>query len=244
MPHARPREAAAMTDAADTSSSPATAVRHFLRRHVDPTDRLGEALFGIIMVLTFTLGADLVVQEGHDATREMLIAILGCNLAWGVIDGGMYLVGCVFERSLKLRLFESIKRSEREQDARALVAGELDARLGAFTTAAEREKLYDALIGRLKSASLEPARLTKQDLLAALGILWLVTVTALPAILPFLVIHDRALALRVSNGLLLLLLFAVGFRCARVTHKNPWLFGAILVSFGLAMVGIAIALGG
>lgn len=233
-----------MTDVGDSSSAPATVRGRFLRSYVDPTDRLGEALFGIIMVLTFTLGADLVVKDEQGATREMLIAILGCNLAWGVIDGGMYLIGCLFERSLKLRLFESVKHAERGQDARALVAADLDARLSGFTTTSEREQLYDAIVERLKVAPLEPARLTRQDLQAALGIFALVTVTALPAIVPFLLIREYMLALRVSNGLLLLLLFAIGFRSARVTQRNPWLFGALLVSFGLAMVGIAIALGG
>jgi VIT1/CCC1 family predicted Fe2+/Mn2+ transporter len=61
---------------------------------------------------------------------------------------------------------------------------------------------------------------------------------------PFLIVRDRFIALRASNLLLLLTLFLVGFRWARATNTNPWLFGSILLLGGLALVGIAMALGG
>jgi len=61
----------------------------FVRRHLDSTEILGELLFGLIMVLTFTLGAGLIVKEGAEATSQMLWGRLGCNVAWGIIDGAM-----------------------------------------------------------------------------------------------------------------------------------------------------------
>lgn len=230
----------------DSSATPGATptTPSFLERALDPTERLGEALFGIIMVLSFTLGASVVVKEGHDATRELLIAILGCNLAWGLIDGGMYLLSCLFERSLQLRLIESIRRSSREEEALALVAQTLDDRLEQFTSPTERERLYRELVVRFRGAELAPVRITKQDLLGAVATFWLVTASVIPTLLPFLVLDDRLVALRVSNALQLALLFVVGWRCARATHRNPWLFGSALLLFGLAMVAIALALGG
>jgi len=54
-------------------------------RVLDPVSRATEILFGLIMVLTFT--ASLNVTEASRAdVRLMLIAALGCNLAWGLID--------------------------------------------------------------------------------------------------------------------------------------------------------------
>ena len=62
--------------------------RSFVSRHLDPASHMGEILFGLIMTLTFTLAAGIVIQEeGREGAREMLIGILGCNLAWGIIDG-------------------------------------------------------------------------------------------------------------------------------------------------------------
>ena len=44
----------------------------FVGRYLDPTESLGEVLFGLIMALTFTLGAGLIVKEGAEATTRML----------------------------------------------------------------------------------------------------------------------------------------------------------------------------
>ena len=70
-----------------------------LHRYLDPSTSLAEILFGLIMTLTFTLGAGLLIEdEGHAGARELLIAVIGCNVAWGIIDGALYLVGQLFDR--------------------------------------------------------------------------------------------------------------------------------------------------
>ena len=57
---------------------------------LDPMERIAEILFGVIMALTFT--CTLSVEIADDIkVRTMLIASLGCNLAWGIIDAGVYL---------------------------------------------------------------------------------------------------------------------------------------------------------
>src|SRR4029453_13755308 len=62
-----------------------------LPRILDPMDRISEVLFGLIMALTFTL-TFAVATADNMAIRTMLFAALGCNLAWGIIDGGVYLL--------------------------------------------------------------------------------------------------------------------------------------------------------
>jgi hypothetical protein len=56
---------------------------------LDPMERISEVLFGLIVVLTIT-GALAVATEHHPDIRTMLIGAIGCNLAWRIIDGGMY----------------------------------------------------------------------------------------------------------------------------------------------------------
>ncbi|KQV83343.1 hypothetical protein ASC90_20480 [Rhizobium sp. Root1220] len=54
-------------------------VAHALK-FIDAGDALGEVLFGLIMALTFTVGARLVTgDEGLDA-RDLVLATLGCNV--------------------------------------------------------------------------------------------------------------------------------------------------------------------
>jgi len=68
--------------------------------------------------------------------------------------------------------------------------------------------------------------------------------STVPAILPFLVIDDRYLALRVSNLLPVCLLFLTGWHWARATHSNPRIFGAAFLVAGPGRVFIATAFGG
>jgi VIT1/CCC1 family predicted Fe2+/Mn2+ transporter len=77
-----------------------------IRRVLDPSERTAEVLFGLIMVLTFT-GSLSVVDAGRADVREMLLAALGCNLAWGIIDGVLYLMTTVAQRSRPRTLIAS-----------------------------------------------------------------------------------------------------------------------------------------
>jgi VIT1/CCC1 family predicted Fe2+/Mn2+ transporter len=216
----------------------------FVRRYLDPTERLGEVLFGLIMVLTFTLGAGLIVKEGTEATTQMLLGILGCNVGWGLIDGAIYVIGSMFDRSRKARLLQSIQKAASEEDALAVVGRELDPGLESFTSLEERTHLYRAVLKRLVKVTPEWTRVKKEDVYGAIAIFWLVFLSTIPAVVPFLVFRDRFLALRVSNLLLLTMLFLVGYQWARVTHSNPWIVGSIMLLVGLVMVAIAMALGG
>jgi hypothetical protein len=71
-----------------------------------------------------------------------------------------------------------------------------------------------------------------------------VVVTSIPAAIPFLLFDDARLALRVSNGILLSLLFVSGYLWARYTLSRPWLVGVCFLLGGVALVVVAIALGG
>jgi hypothetical protein len=60
-------------------------------RVLEPVERLSEILFGLIMALTVT-NAVSVATADQITIRTMLIAALGCNLVWRIIDAGMYLM--------------------------------------------------------------------------------------------------------------------------------------------------------
>jgi len=216
----------------------------FMARHLDPLDRLSEFLFGLVMVLSFTLGAGLIIDEGEQATRQMLLAIIGCNIAWGLIDGAMYIISSLCERSGKARLLDSLQKAGSERDATTLVGNVLDDRLEPYTSEEERKQLYAEIVQRLRNVSPQRTRLTLDDLGGALACFFLVLLAAVPAVLPFLLIDDRHLALRVSNLLLVGLLFLTGWHWARATHSNPWVFGTSFLVAGLGMVFIAMAFGG
>src|SRR5690348_202200 len=62
------------------------------RRVLEPMERISEVLFALIMVLTFTCSFS-AAGAGRQEVRTLLFAALGCNIAWGIIDAVLYLMG-------------------------------------------------------------------------------------------------------------------------------------------------------
>src|SRR5512139_712692 len=124
---------------------------------------MGEVLFGLIMTLTFTLGAGIVIEEeGREGVRAMLVGILGCNLAWGIIDGVLYVLGSVFERGRLRRVGFGVRAAASPEEARALVARELDPMLETVTNPAQRSELYGSIALRLQESGPAPNRIRKE----------------------------------------------------------------------------------
>jgi VIT1/CCC1 family predicted Fe2+/Mn2+ transporter len=215
-----------------------------LLQFIEPSERLGEILFGLIMVLTFTLGAGLEVQEGPEAARQLLIAAIGCNLAWGIIDGVMYVMNAMSERGRRQRLVRAVKQAPDRDTGLSIVRGELAPAVEPFAGEALREQLYVEALARVQALPLRRNRVGREDLLGGLACFVLVFFSALPAALPFLVVEDAWIALRMSNALLLAGLFATGWRWAHFTGGSPIATASAMLAIGVALVVVALALGG
>lgn len=215
-----------------------------VQKYLEPGESLAEILFGLIMTLTFTLGAGLIIQEGPDAVRELLIATIGCNIAWGVIDGMLYIAGQVFERGRLKKVGLAIRAAPDEQRAALVVDDELDELLGMVVDESERRELCVKMARHVRASTPKAIGLKVADLKGAVASFWLVFFASLPAALPFMFIDDATTALRTSNAVLIGLLFFAGYLWARYTALRPWVTGLTLMFGGLAMVALSIALGG
>lgn len=217
---------------------------YFAQKFLEPAESLAEILFGLIMTLTFTLGAGMLVQEGPGAARELLIATIGCNVAWGIIDGALYLSGQVFERARMARLGGLVRQAATEEAAAAIVQEEFDELIGITVDPAERDDLYLRMARHVRSSQPKPRGVNRADLQGAMASFWLVFFASIPAALPFLVLDDALTALRTSNAILVFLLFVTGYRWAGYTALRPWPTGLTFMVGGVALVGVSIALGG
>jgi hypothetical protein len=218
-------------------------MRSFVQRYLDPAARMAEVLFGVIMTLTFTLGASLVVHEGPDATREMLVGVIGCNLAWGVIDGLLYVIGAMFERGALFRATRWLARHG-EAAAGGRIDEYLDETLGAALAAPTRVAAREDILRHLREVKPMPVKMTKEDLYGAIASFLLVVLTAVPAVVPFLLFDNRLVALRVSNFLLIGLMFVIGSQWAAYINANRWRYGLAMAAGGLVLVQVTIMLGG
>ena len=196
------------------------------------------------MVLSFTLGAGIELAGNREATRELLIAALGCNLAWGMIDAALYLMNRLSERGRVYRLVKAIQTASSREHALAMIARELDERLPAVVGRELRAALGNELLERLRGAEPPRTRIGADDLRAGFAVFLLVFLTALPAVVPFLVLRDAQIAMRASNAVLIGLLFAAGWSWAGYTGASRWRTGLFMLVLGISLVAVAIALGG
>src|SRR5690349_2783228 len=94
------------------------------KRLLDPLDRAEEILFGLIMTLTFTCSISIANAKATDV-RQLLIAAISCNLAWGIVDATMYLIGVLAQRNRNKLIFDYVRNSTEPDKSREFIAGSL-----------------------------------------------------------------------------------------------------------------------
>lgn len=209
-------------------------------RVLDPIARMSEILFGLIMVLTFTCTLS-AAEAGKQEIRAMVVGAIGCNLAWGFVDAIMYLMFNLTERARILATLRSIRGAKNPQDAYRIISDALPPVVALTLGPQELEKMRK----ELNQIQAPPKTLfKKEDWLGAIGIFLLVFLSTFPVIIPFFFFKDAPLALRVSNGIAIVLLFFTGYSLGRYAEHHPWRTGFLMVVIGIVLVGITIALGG
>jgi hypothetical protein len=211
------------------------------KRVLEPVERISEVLFGLIMVLTFT-GSLSIAESGRDDVRAMLIGALGCNIAWGIIDGVLYLMGCLAEKGRDLAMYRAVRQTTDPKRAQQLIADSLPNVVAAVIEPAQMETIHQRL--RELPEPPERARLSAQDWRGALGVFLLVFLSTFPVAIPFMFMDDLYWAMRFSNAIAIVMLFVTGFAYGRAVGRSPWRFGISMVVLGAVLVALTMALGG
>lgn len=210
-------------------------------RVLEPIDRISEVLFGLIMVLTAT-GTLSVINAGHAEVKTMIIGALGCNLAWGIIDGGLYLLGCVEESGRNLMMVQTVKQTADPATAQRAIADALPEPIAASLSPEDLDSITRK-VRQVSGARRRPI-IAIEDWLGAAGVCLWVFVSTIPVVFPFLFVDETRTALRVSNVIAIGMLFACGYAFGRCTGLRPWQTGFVMVLIGAALTGVAILLGG
>lgn len=208
---------------------------------LNPVDRTGEVLFGLIMVLSFT-GTISAATAGKQEIRELLWAALGCNIAWGLVDAIMHLMGVLLERGHNITIIKRIRNSENKDVSRQVLKEEIQPLISELLKDEELDQLND----RIKKIA-EPLKrniLTVTDLVGGLQIFLLVFLCTLPVALPFAFLQEVAFAMRISNGVAIVLLFIGGYILAGYAGFRRFPTAMIYVLIGAVLVAITMALGG
>lgn len=208
---------------------------------LDPIERISEVLFGLFMVLTFT-GTLSVADSGRDEVRDMLVAAIGCNIAWGFVDGVMYVLRNLVTRARTATMMRAVREAADPARAHAIISQEIG-NVSRVLGAPEFERMRRWILDQPASANSTP-RVTLRDLQGAVAVFALVFLSTFPVVLPFVFIADADVAKRASAAVAIGMLFACGFAWGRYAGLKAWRTGLVLVLLGLGVEAIVIALGG
>jgi hypothetical protein len=208
---------------------------------LDPLDRNSEVLFGVFMCLTFTGTLSVASATGEDV-RNMLIAAIGCNTAWGFVDAVMYVLRAVVGRGAQVRLVREVRDAADPDAGRAIVSANLPPAVGNALGAEGMERIRRHLAG-LTALPARPA-LEGADFKAGLAVFLLVFLSTFPLVLPFVLLDDLHVAMRASGAVAIAILFLCGYNWGRHAGLVPLRAGVVMVMLGVLVEAIIIALGG
>ena len=86
------------------------------------------------------------MANGTEGVRQLLLAALGCNIAWGIIDAIMYVMNCMTARAEKARLIEAIRHAPDARAALDIVRSDIEPRFETLTGPEHREALCRSIL--------------------------------------------------------------------------------------------------
>jgi VIT1/CCC1 family predicted Fe2+/Mn2+ transporter len=215
--------------------------QHKTKLLLNPLDRAAEILFGLIMALSFTCSISIVT--GHSTEiRQLLIGAVGCNLAWGIVDATMYLIGVLANKNRNKMILDAIQNLADEEKAWKHIADILPPVIASISGEEILEQIRNKLIDLPDATG--GVRLTFRDIKKAVALFFLIFISTLPVVIPFVLVHDTTLALRISNTVAIAMMFLCGWSVAKYVGFSKWMMSLALVVIGIILVVITIALGG
>jgi VIT1/CCC1 family predicted Fe2+/Mn2+ transporter len=193
------------------------------------------------MALTIT-GALSVAHATPQETRALFVSTFACNVAWGLVDAVMYVFNRLFERGRRSLVAQALQATAEPTHTREVLTEVLPEPFVGTLTPEELEALRRKIVGHPSLP--EPPRIHREDLIGGCGVFLLVVASTFPVALPFLVMGDPALAMAISRGLSLVLLFVSGYAVGRFAGLRPVRVGLAMLGIGALLVATVTALGG
>jgi VIT1/CCC1 family predicted Fe2+/Mn2+ transporter len=148
----------------------------------------------------------------------------------------------VTERTRSRALLARLRGGADAATGQALVAGTLHPGVAAVAGVAELEALRRRLVEH-PAPPVRP-RLGRDDFKGALGVFLLVVLATFPVVVPFMLLDQTALAVRVSNLVALVMLFIAGWILAQHAGGSRWQGGTAMAATGAVFMAAIMALGG
>lgn len=207
---------------------------------VAPDDQASETLSGIILTMSVLSTLQVSSAQAIDP-RSLVYAAAGSTVAWGFVDGMMYLIGVLIDRTRTYTVLNGLKASPNLTDFRQRLMDESPDYI--------IEKLNDNSLEQIQSflQSRQQTRrpgLNKEDFQTAFYI-WLIVISAtLPLIMPLLLIDNQLTAFRVTQFISVWIMFAMGYKLGDWLGVKSVASGLSFAAIGVGITAICIYLGG
>jgi hypothetical protein len=208
-----------------------------------------EAMYSVIIVMTFTSTLRSVSPESHAIYSTILFSALYCCIAWGLADGFFYAWEAAYNAENNRLLIEDSKNETKRPIAISMIKEELDDTVIGSIAKDDREKLYEGIVGYL-SKNRVPQKKTASLIRVLphylLGTTTLSILGGVIVLLPFVLIQGNlVLALRVSNIVGIITLFLIGYyRSGDNRLERRLSSGLISAVLGIIIAIITVVLGG
>ena len=228
---------------------------HFIirrpRDYLYPHERLVEILYGLVIALTITSAIRVVTGGGTLNINLMAETSLGAGVAWGIIDAMLYILVVIFQKHRYTRIASRISSAKDESEALSAIQDDLEDSLVGTLDAEDQKSVYRLVLHAQRRSSKagythQPKFIViaREDIFGAFQVFLAMLMATLVVIVPLWLIEPPHLAVLASNIVAFIALFTVGYTWARHTNIRKTLFGVVLVTLGVAIVGISLALGG
>ncbi|MFM2319553.1 MAG: hypothetical protein RLZZ215_2174 [Pseudomonadota bacterium] len=207
---------------------------------IAPDEEAIETLSGIILTMSVLSALQVTSAQTID-TQSLVYAALGSTVAWGFVDGMIYLLGVLIDRTRTHNIVNGLKTASNLIDFRK--------QLSAESPYYVVERLSDHALEKIQAflqsqKQLKRHRLSFKDLQTALYIWFVVISAGLPLIVPLLFIHDQMLAFRVTQLISVWIMFAMGYKLGVWLGVRPFNSGLIFAAIGVLIAMVCIYLGG
>ena len=218
-----------------------------VKNYLSASDRLSEILFGLIMAMTVIGAAKAALISGSEemSGRVIISAALGCNIAWGLADAFMHVFSELFDRGKLSRLIASVKTTQDEEAAIALIDKELDGEILDTLSEEERKNMCSTIFKNIASIEPKKARLIKDDIAGAFVCFLLTFFSAFLAVIPFfLPMQNLLVKIWESRIISLVMLFGIGYQYAKHTGRRKLLTAVVMIVLGVIINVVILLLGG
>lgn len=173
---------------------------------LDPVNRDSEIVFGTLMTMCYVGSLEVIGVQSPFFMAELALL---CNLAWGLVDGSMYVFRLWIERGREMAVLRRLAESDSKppSELRDAVGELLPLEVLALTDDQVRFAAKALVRTRDRAGTVV---VTLRDVFAGFTIACIVFLTTFPLVMPFFFVSDIHSAVRWCHGIAVGILAVVG----------------------------------